>query len=333
LLLTEKPQNEMGYTVMDGEVVIARTVVAKSYNSENDIKGISEAAEIQKEIEILQKAQSSVVTLRNIETVSAQVNKIVGNLVFAQSLGDLSELSEIHDDMQFQLAKRAVLSGEKDFKQKITELTAKKEGILAPINEGENIPSGMNGYFSSQTDGLESKIKYSTLKSFSFEDLAGLMESCKTGRPTNFVGKVMHDHNWSVMIITDNEKAAAFTMGEKVILDFKQTDQRNIPAVISALIPVEGGHQTAVIFDCSVVNAFVLSERLVDVEVSSKSFSGLKISQKALRFLNDKEGVYVIEGGAAVFKAVDIIYKTDRFVICNEAISQGGLRLFDEVIV
>lgn len=333
LLLTEKPQKEMGYVVSDGEVVIERTVVAKAYDSEYDLKGISQVAEVEKEIDILRKAQSSVVSLRNIENVSAQVNKIVGDLVFSQKVGDLSHLTNIRNDLQFQLAKRSILSGEKNFKKKIAELTAKEEKIRETIHEGEDIQSGMDGYFSSQTDGLESQIKYSQLKSLTFDELEGLMKSCDGAKPTNFVGKVMHDHNWSVLIITDSENVKDFTVGEKVTLDFKHTDQRNIKATVEKIIFQEDTDKTAVIFDCTAVNAFTMSQRISDVEVSSKSFVGLKVSQHALRFLDGKEGVYVIEGGAAVFKTVDIIYKTDNFVICGKNDVPGALRLFDEVVV
>lgn len=333
LLPIEKQQNILGYTVDDGEVVIEKTIVAKIHEDSSDLKGIAKAEALAKKIDTLKKAESSVVTLRKIETVSAQINKTIGNLVMAVNTYDMSKLSEIYSNLEFQMAKRSIMNGNPNFSGRINHLNAQMESELAAINEGEKISCQMSGYFSSYTDGLESTLSPQNLKQMTFDEIKSVVNDEEKSKATNFVGKVMTDHNWSIAIISDYEKISELYVGKKVMMDFKTKNCREIPAVISKIIPDKDRKNAAFIFDCNYVNPFILSERHSTVEINSKTFTGLKISQRALRFLNGKEGVYVIEGGVAVFKSIDVIYKTDKNVLCSTKSAKNNLRIFDEVIV
>ena len=74
--------------------------------------------------------------------------------------------------------------------------------------------------------------------------------------------------------------------------------------------------------------------------VVKSQYEGLKVSKKALRFIEDKEGnqqqgVYVVIGMQMDFVPVKILYFGEDFVICEKQTSneQRVRKLYDNVIV
>ena len=328
-----KPSGVFDYTAEDGEVVIPKTVIAKTYNNEDALKEKAKAQELSKRIESLERAQKSVVTLENIETVSSQINKSVGNAVISAKTGDLSKIPDIYESLNFFLAKRHVMNGGKNLNSYISQLSAQRDSCLSYFNDGNEIQSGESGYFSSFTDGYEETVSPDIISNMEFADIESLISTCGQAKNENLLGKVMRDHNWFAVIITEVKRQDNFCVGEKATLDLREKNCRDIPAKVSKVIYNEDNSKMAVIFECDYINSQILSKRTADIVISSKSFSGYKINQNALRFIDGKEGVYVIEGGVAVFKEVEVIYKSDNYVLCSLDSMGNSVKLFDEVIV
>ena len=77
-----------------------------------------------------------------------------------------------------------------------------------------------------------------------------------------------------------------------------------------------------------------MKDRFVKISLIKNKYSGLKIPVEALRVNDGKTGVYVVVDGIVKFKKAKVLYKDDGYAIVEENnISQGGLLLYDEVIV
>jgi hypothetical protein len=81
------------------------------------------------------------------------------------------------------------------------------------------------------------------------------------------------------------------------------------------------------------MNTELASMRSGPMTVVSKTYSGLKVSKKALRKLESKTGVYVVTGMQAKFVEVEIVYSNDDFMICKKNDADGNLKLYDQVVV
>ena len=68
--------------------------------------------------------------------------------------------------------------------------------------------------------------------------------------------------------------------------------------------------------------------------IVDQEYSGLKVPTKAIRFVDGKTGVFVISGMTLKFVTVDVLYRTDEYIICDKkASNESVLRLYDEVVV
>ena len=328
-----RPDDVFDYTVDDGDVVVAKTVVAKTYQNEDALFNKSKTAELDKKIQALQNASKSSSSLKEIENLTAQINKSVGNAVVSSVRRDLEKIGETYEALNFFLAKKYVMNGGKDLSSHIAELETERGNYAGGFTAKENIAAGKSGYFSSFTDGFEEEISPLSLKDKSFEELENLFSVCQETKSTNNLGKVVKDHNWMALCITDVKKQDNLVVGEKVTLDFKEKNCRDLPATVVDIVKNKDKSKMAVVLKCNRINEDILAKRISDVTISSKSFRGYKVNKNALRFIDNKEGVYVIEGGVAVFKEIDVIYSSDNYVICAPDMGEGYLGIFDEVIV
>ena len=68
--------------------------------------------------------------------------------------------------------------------------------------------------------------------------------------------------------------------------------------------------------------------------IINSTYSGLKLPAKALRLQDDKPGVFVRSGMTIKFVGVNVIYRTDEYIICEQQVSNDDvLRLYDDVVV
>ena len=82
------------------------------------------------------------------------------------------------------------------------------------------------------------------------------------------------------------------------------------------------------------MNSELASIRKGSMTIVDKTYSGLKIPAKAIRFEDEKAGVFVVSGMTLKFVTVDILYRTDEYIICEQQVSnESVLRLYDEVVV
>ncbi len=328
-----RPQEVFDYTVDDGDVVIGKTVIAKTYENEDALLNKSKTAELDKKIAALESALKTSSSLKEIENLTTQINKSVSTAVVSSVRHDLEKIGETYEALNFFLAKKYVMNGGKNLDISIAKLKTERESYSQGFTEKENIKAGKSGYFSSYTDNLEERLSPSLLKEKSFEELEKLFSLSQEEKSTDCLGKVVKDHNWLALCITDVKKQDNLAVGERVTLDFKEKNCRDLPATVINIVKNSDNTKMAVVLKCNRINEELLSKRLSDITISSKSFRGYKVNKSALRFIDNKEGVYVIEGGIAVFKEINVIYSSDNYVICAPDMGEGHLEIFDEVIV
>ena len=82
------------------------------------------------------------------------------------------------------------------------------------------------------------------------------------------------------------------------------------------------------------MNGNIAVTRNAKMTVVTESYSGIRISNKAIRVVNGQTGVYIIQGSIVKFRPVEIIYTTETFSLCkrDENNLSEAIRLYDEVI-
>jgi hypothetical protein len=93
-------------------------------------------------------------------------------------------------------------------------------------------------------------------------------------------------------------------------------------------------NSAVMIFSCQQMNSELAVMRKGSFTIINSTYSGLKIPTKALRVQDGKTGVFVRSGMTVKFVGVNVIHRTDEYIICEQEVSNDTvLRLYDDVVV
>ena len=343
--LASVPQEEgvLGYTVQDGEKVVSDSVIANLYSSADQAKDLMSAQELQEEIDLLQRVEAaSTVAYANTETISAQLNASVGDLVDMARSGDASDISQMRSTLLEQICRRQLSVGQQlDLTPRIDYLTEKQAQLTASANDGSReITAGRDGYFSRTSDGLESYYNPENLREMTPAQIEKAIETGQNPPGGSNVGKIVVDHNWYVGMVLPRNEAQKFRVGGSVYLDMPSHNLYHVPMTVDTVNLSDDeeapeDEPTVVVLRGNYISGETLAVRSGRITVNFTQYTGLRISDSALRNVDGQQGVYVITGYDIQFRPVKVIYSGDGFKLCDmPAVDDNKtLQLFDEVIV
>ena len=144
--------------------------------------------------------------------------------------------------------------------------------------------------------------------------------------------KIIDNFTWSVAFIAKEEEISKLKTGSSVYIR-NSNSPGDLQATVSYIsTPSKGKY--VVIVTSNVSCDWAMKDRFVNIDLIKNKYAGLKIPVKALRVKDGNAGVYVVVDGIVKFKKAKILYKDSVYAIAEEDnLSQGGLLLYDEVIV
>jgi hypothetical protein len=90
----------------------------------------------------------------------------------------------------------------------------------------------------------------------------------------------------------------------------------------------------------------VVQHRVETVEMSVKNYEGIKVPKSALRFVDVEEededgnpvtvtyeGVYIKVGEQIRFRKIDVVYRSDDYVISEANTDNDYLALYDDIVL
>ena len=150
----------------------------------------------------------------------------------------------------------------------------------------------------------------------------------------NVVGKIVSDYEWYIAAEVPLNDSMNYKVGDSLEIHTTVRSSKVLPVTVEKINISKNDAKAVIIFACNEMNTELASMRSGPMTVVSKTYSGLKVSRKALRKLDsNKTGVYVISGMQAKFVEVEIIYSNDEFMICKKNDADGNLKLYDQVVV
>lgn len=325
------------YNYDDGDKIGITSVLAYEYDSEEAAQNKQRMDEMQIELENLltiQDMQGS--GNSNLELLSNQINEKANNLIDLADTGITEGLSEVKEDLTFLFNKKQVALKEgESFEKRMIYL----ENQLAYLEEstGEplrSIETPAEGYFSKLVDGYENLYTTEYLNDMTLEDF-DYLNSMEAVRQGEYVGKIVKNQNWYFIVAIDNDDMELFYQNTYATLDFGFANGETMEAQIYKTIPFDEEDRSIVIFRCKEIDENLLGLRRQSVDISFKTYSGLKVSREALCYEQSIVGVYVLERDAIVrFKPISIIRNQGSYVLC-EGIGEDSncLKRFDEVIL
>ena len=337
----------MHFETQDSERVAKNGIIANVFGTEEQSYAATEIEKIEKEIANIEDIQK----YNDLNAVDLGLinNKLYGELnaiICSAQTGKYTDITEHKEAMLTLMNRKQIATGVAvDFSSQLEQLKAKRNSLSSTLGTPlGSIKAEKSGYFLSVTDGYEGILTTDKLDIITPEFLEGLTPH-KT-EDSSVIGKLVSDYTWYIAASVSINDSLAFKVGDTLKILTGINNCPEIKVTVHRVNMSVSDDRAVVIFSCNQINSELSTIRTAPMTVVKNSYSGLKVSTKALRFKNEQSetpdgtvssspvtGVYVLTGMTAKFVPVKIIYSNSGYAICELSKEDGALKLYDEIIV
>ena len=364
-VLTERYSGVLSYRVASGTRVSQGGVIADVFQSENDAAAQNQIDTLEREIDSLRKlSKPSDLFVSNPAMIGAQIYGALEDISLEMGRNHFSEISILKDSLQNALSRKQVIAGEEsgdDYAQRIADLEGQKTALEARGAKAVgHITAPRAGYFVDSVDGYESIMDPALVKNITVGQAKKLLEQREPLRTGEAMGKICSDFTWKLVCVIPDEEMVKFEDVSEVTLDIPFASAETIPARIAAKNRDSQTGETAVVFECAYMDADLAAVRSETVHITVKTYDGVLVSEKALRFEDveyttvDEEGnettqvkenvkgVYVQYAGRLHFVQVFTEKDVNGYAVCRTDLTEAEkksmvtgstVQLYDEVVV
>ena len=266
----------------NGARVAAKSEVAKSYVTQDDILKLKQLDVINKEINALNEAQNpGSLQDMNIKTINKQMNCKYYDLMRTLKNGNLDKIKETKDEITMLFNKRQILTNQvNDFNDTINKLTSEKNSIDKTISyRPKSIITPVSGYFVDYTDGYEDMCSLELADNFNAEKLSQLYQECQKNCVKNNTGKVITKPQLLFKMVLPTKLVSDVKLGSECKIKFEECGEE-ITARLTKLDLNWDSEQSVVTFQIDVMTERLSSIRSSKAEVIFNTYRGLQKDHK-----------------------------------------------------
>ena len=324
------------FEVSDGSKVGNGSVVARVYDSEDEIDTIQRISEVEDEIDLLEAAQNPGTTsTAQPEFISNLISEDYQTLATSLAKADVSDIGDQRDNLLTLMSIYQISIGkETNYNTRINSLYNELSSLLSlNVTEKSTVLSPDSGYFVSYTDGYESILSIDTTDDLTADEI----KTITSGQGANEIkdteiGKLIKGYNWKIAGVIDNS-AHVYNAGDTVTLSFTSTPDV-VNAVIERLDTTESEDESVIVLRCEEMAYDLVQKRVERVEMTLNDFEGIRVSRDAIRFDKDNNmGVYVLWGQRVLFKKLDVIFESDDYLLSRITSDSDYVAVYDEIIL
>lgn len=362
-VIDESYSGVLSYRVADGSRVSRGGVIADIFSNESDAASQRELDQLDQEIENLQSlSQTANFYVANPSMLGDQIYSALEGISQLVNENDFSGLNTQKGELQNALIRRQLITGEEsaeDYSQRISQLQSQRDTLASQTGSATgSILAPEAGYFISTVDGLENVMDISQVESITVAQAEELLEQQPSS--TDAVGKICQDFNWYAVCVFDEDDMVRFEGVEDMYLDIPFASTEQIPAKVLARNSDGESGKTAVVFQCSTMDADIAAVRNEAIQVTVNTYSGVLVNERAIRFADveytttdeagntvtqvqeNVKGVYVLYGGQLEFVQVFTDQTVNGYAICRTDLTEeeqsmlvtdSTIQLYDQVVV
>lgn len=337
----------VSYAVPDGGKLSKNSAVAYIYDDESSIETKQDIAKLQSELDILTKIENPGTTeVAQPSYLTSLIQEKYLSIAYNKELGNLDKVNTAKNELLVQLSTMQIVTDpENTFESRINELKSEinilESKLADPIS---TIWVDRTAYFVSYIDGYEDYLSTEMMDNLTVDDIDKIEDEIENLDTTNVIGKLIDDYKWYMVGVIDNSKNI-FSVGDIVSLSLESSSV-TVKGEISQIRDTEKSNESIVYVMCNQMTEDVVQHRVETVEMSVKNYEGIKVPKSALRFVDvseedeegnmvtkNYEGVYIKVGEQILFKKIDVIYRSDDYVISKASTNNEYLALYDDIIV
>lgn len=356
-LIENNTSGVLSYSCEDGEAVQVNGEIAKVYANESDAVSQTIAASLEaKKRDLEQLQNNNVLGSVGIDTINNDINTKMITYLSDVNNYDFNAVVSDSDELLYSINHRQLYTGKiENFGTEIADLQAQIDALRNSSGESiGSITTNKAGYFSEYCDGYENSFKYSEIDKIELSDLQKVAKSTVS---ENTAGKVISSLSWYVACEVSADDATNLSLWDSnVSILFSDASTEAIPASIYRIEQDSKDSNALVILSCDYMDSGLIEARQEPIEIGLGTYTGLRVSKRAIHddyvtnttydkngnAVVEKEkvqGVYVLYGSEIQFKQISILYADDDYVICDpepdsDILFNGEtISMYDQVIV
>ena len=332
------------------------------FSSSHEASAYERISEIDREItQLSTMITSSEDSANTVDSIGRMLDNRMLKLNERTINGDMRDIAETKGDVSFLFNKRLVaMRKENAFDARIERLTQERADLEAQITDmPQSITSENSGYYSDSTDGYETLLNFSSVEGLT---VSGLNQIIKNGPSPqeDCIGKLVNTFMWYLVCPVPKEAAEnSLNVDSIYTLYLPHSKAGSLKATLTALNYDGETDDCLAIFTCHSFSSELCDVRNQPVKIEICRYEGYMIKKSALHagvkdvvHRNPRPesefpkghlvyvtqttypSVYAIVGGQIDEKEVNIVYGTDKMVICSPKHDKGDyLSLYDNVVI
>lgn len=333
-IITSDTSGVLHFTLSDGERVAKDGVIANIYSDAEASVTVNRIEQLKSRIADIEEMQGyNDVEAADINLVNNKVNDSLNVLLRGIATGNFSSVEGDSAELLTNISRRQMVTGEQtDFSARLEELKSELESLNSSLPQPVgSIRTNESGYFVSSVDGYETVLSCENIDAVTPE----YIESLKADTvPQNAIGKIVSGYTWYIAAKVSISDSLKYKQGDSLTIKTTLKTTPQLDVTVEKINTSQSDDSAVIILSCQQMNSELASVRKCSMTIINNTYSGLKIPTKALRFQNDQTGVFVRSGMALKFVGVNVIYRTDEYIICEQQVSnESVLRLYDDVVV
>ncbi len=332
--VTSESTGALHFVLSDGERVSKDGIIANIYSNADISVTVSRIEQLESRIADIEQMQAyNDVEAADLTLINNKVNNSLNNMLRGVASGNFSTADADAAELLTNISRRQMITGEHtDFSARLDELKNERDNLKSSLPQPVgSITAKQSGYFVSNVDGYENSLKCDDIENITPKQLDNLKSS---DTPQHTIGKIVSGYTWYIATKVDLNESVKYKVGDKLILKTTIKSSPELNVTVEKINTSKDSDSAVLIFACKQMNSELATVRKANMTIIKNTYTGLKLPTKALRFQEDKTGVFVRSGITLKFVGVEVIYRTDEYIICEQQVSDKlVLRLYDDVVV
>lgn len=315
------------YPLPNGAKVNAASSLAELYSASGDAVSLAERQVMLSLLDrqIAQaKAQPTSDTTAALPSLWQEVRNTL--IETTQNVTDGVPMSRVSDSsfsLLLSLGRIGALTGETSG-DTLASLGAARQSLLGGyaqriVSVPDVAADAKGGYFyhGTSVDGYEDVFRRERLDDMQLSDFDDMMAQPRRdyGTGVTLVGKLAGNHRWSIALELSPDEADLLTVGKPYDVTFTEEYQTVLRMTVDRLIGSRAEGRIVAVLSTDVLPADFSFTRFSRVEITVDTTYGYRVPETALVEQDGVTGVYILDGGRVCFRALEVVYDGNGYVL------------------
>ncbi len=319
----------------DGEKVGVGQVLAVTCSDEEQLALLRRMDELELSISQLGSILSEEIKPSKAVEMDGEIVTKLTELTKQRSGGDLfGATSKIAEIKSLVIARSVLSSTTESVQQKLDSMKNELIQVINGVSGSSRITSAASGTFSSQTDGFETVVTPDALGTITAAEIENLRRS-EQQVPAGTFGKFVNGIKWYYAAVMDYNEVSGFRSGDTAQMRFLNGCGGDLKMTVERIDEPDKNGKCVIVLSCSSAMADTIGLRFQTAEIINDTIQGIRVPKSAMRVdENGRSGVYCVNGTTAVFRAADVIYDLEDYVlVAVNTDDTEHLRVGEKIIV